>query len=419
MQNILVKSQDGTFKVLKNGVLEDVVTSGNASPQSNSSVQNVQNNSISSTGTILTDTGSRNNEDEEIDTYNEPALQQRGLEVKKLIREMANKVLLDSGVTISDTKKNEACINLLVIGLKGIRNMVDMKKILTDTKQGFSFLEEEALKILHSLKKYQLELSDKQLLVERVFSNGGNHNEESSVIVGKKNNERDTTMNGLKKVRETYMAADYNATSSIKNLSKSIDKSVKTSEIKSVEKMNLSSKKDVKTWQTSEKSDARVGHNVVHLAPPANPVLIKTKSDGLSMVDVVNPDQARAGYGGSADRPNMVDARVSRLIGPIEELQYMTTIDFRRLAEDVLQRGDKILEKIRLLEERSYIDKIKGMQAWQSSDVYSLYVELAHESLTQGKPLENIIDERKRQHKEYLSKDEFFEILNLNQKLSL
>jgi hypothetical protein len=119
--------------------------------------------------------------------------------------------------------------------------------------------------------------------------------------------------------------------------------------------------------------------------------------------------------GGQSKKPKLADVQYStNAVGPIEELELMTLIDFRRLAstpEDIIA---KVSEKIMLLEEDSYAQRIEGVSAWQKNEVNKFYRLLGQESLKQGKGVESIIDDRLAKGKPTLSFDEFNAIMKLN-----
>ncbi len=120
----------------------------------------------------------------------------------------------------------------------------------------------------------------------------------------------------------------------------------------------------------------------------------------------------------SRNRPNLDDLKFQkRLVGPIEELERMTLIDFRRLADNSEKAAGKIREKINLLEKQSYQKRLAGVEAWHKSEVNKFYRLLGQESLSQNKSVEEIIAERRRAGKPTLSLEEFQAVMALNKSL--
>lgn len=117
-------------------------------------------------------------------------------------------------------------------------------------------------------------------------------------------------------------------------------------------------------------------------------------------------------------KPKLDDIRFTKkLIGPIEELAYMTLIDFRRLAENPTLATKKIKDKIDLLEKESFAKKIEGIDAWHKCEVNKFYRLLGQKSMTDGVSIENIINERLQTGKPTLSVDEFNVVMELNRQL--
>ena len=105
-----------------------------------------------------------------------------------------------------------------------------------------------------------------------------------------------------------------------------------------------------------------------------------------------------------------------KLIGPVEELR-MALVDWRRMAPTVKDRATRIAEKLRLLEEESYGERVKGVSAWYGGDIVRLYQDIGRESLVSGKPVVTILQERQIAGKPSLSEEEFLSLVELNEKI--
>jgi len=108
---------------------------------------------------------------------------------------------------------------------------------------------------------------------------------------------------------------------------------------------------------------------------------------------------------------------VPRIMNPIDELRHMSLANFRRLAPSPNEIAEKIKEKINLLEEEQYSKRIEGTKAWRRSPINRLYLQIGQQSISQGKPVDAIIEERKKASQDYLSNDEFKAIMDLNKSL--
>ncbi len=124
----------------------------------------------------------------------------------------------------------------------------------------------------------------------------------------------------------------------------------------------------------------------------------------------------RPGEGGYKKRIEDVKY-MPKIMGPIDELRYLDPVGFRRLAQQPDEITAKIKEKINLLEEEEYSKRIAGIQAWRRSPVNRLYLQIGRDSISQGKPISVIIEERKNAGKDYLSSAEFEAIMDLNKSL--
>lgn len=106
-----------------------------------------------------------------------------------------------------------------------------------------------------------------------------------------------------------------------------------------------------------------------------------------------------------------------KVMGPIDELKYMGLISFRRLDKDSNSIVEKIKGKINLLEEEEYAKRFKGIKAWRASPVNQLYLEMGQASISENKPIDIIIKERKAEGKECLESKEFEAVTDLNRDL--
>lgn len=108
---------------------------------------------------------------------------------------------------------------------------------------------------------------------------------------------------------------------------------------------------------------------------------------------------------------------VPKVMGPIDEIKYMDLISWHRLGGDPFKNAEKIKNKLELLEEESYGKKLEGVKAWRLSPIFKLYLEIGSLSISENKPIDVIIEERKMAGKEYLTADEFKAIMDLNKTL--
>ncbi|MEA2064717.1 MAG: hypothetical protein U9O66_00250, partial [Patescibacteria group bacterium] len=106
-----------------------------------------------------------------------------------------------------------------------------------------------------------------------------------------------------------------------------------------------------------------------------------------------------------------------KLVGPIEELENLTIEDFRNWSSDPMKAIEKIKEKIDIAGEKFLEKRVLGIKAWKRSEINMLYLEILNDGLIKHKRIEEIIEEKKKERKAVLSKDEFEAIMELNKRL--
>lgn len=117
-------------------------------------------------------------------------------------------------------------------------------------------------------------------------------------------------------------------------------------------------------------------------------------------------------------KPRVSDVRpMERVRGPIEELKYMSLAELHRIGTNALDNISRIKDKIDALEEESFSKKVEGIKAWRQSPLYNLYLEIGRQSMEQGKSISQVIMERQQLDQETLTVQEFEKISDLNQEL--
>ena len=91
-------------------------------------------------------------------------------------------------------------------------------------------------------------------------------------------------------------------------------------------------------------------------------------------------------------RPTMQDVVASRpaVLDPIEEIMYMTLVDFRRLAPDAAVAAKKLSQKFINLKEESILSFLRARDGWRRSPLYLDYVDVLSISLKNGVPVKNL-----------------------------
>lgn len=119
------------------------------------------------------------------------------------------------------------------------------------------------------------------------------------------------------------------------------------------------------------------------------------------------------------DRPFLEDVRrPARPMDIADELGALTLREFRTLGSSA-DAAQKVLQKITLLTDESFLKRSEGIASWRNSEVCQLYLEIGKESMTSGKTVEQAIADREQQGKQTLSLQEFITVADLNQQMRL
>lgn len=149
---------------------------------------------------------------------------------------------------------------------------------------------------------------------------------------------------------------------------------------------------------------------ISHPAAPLRPVVVPPSPS--------HPAANRPAPSPVASRPQMHDIKpVPKVMGPIEELQFLDLINFRRLGKTPAETTAKIFTKIKLLEKEGYDKMVAGVRAWRQSPVSRLYLRLGQEAIAKGIFLKDAVAARSAAGQEYLSLEEIEAIVSLNSKL--
>lgn len=106
-----------------------------------------------------------------------------------------------------------------------------------------------------------------------------------------------------------------------------------------------------------------------------------------------------------------------RLAGPVEELGRMDVSSFRRLSSDPKEAVMKIEDKLDLVAETAYEERIRGVRAWRLSPLSKLYLEMTRESLKKCVSMAEIATMRRNAGEETLSPAEITAIASLNNRI--
>jgi fructose-specific component phosphotransferase system IIB-like protein len=156
------------------------------------------------------------------------------------------------------------------------------------------------------------------------------------------------------------------------------------------------------------------------LAPKSAPISIPVKPvvKKIEPIAAPRPVQARQNLDLNPKRPVMHDIKpMPKVMGPIEELQFLDVVNFRRLGTTPSESVIKIYNKIKQLEKEGYEKMIAGIKAWRQSPVNRLYVKIGQEAIAKGLTIKDAALEYQKNNPEYLKIEEIEAIVSLNGKL--
>lgn len=117
-------------------------------------------------------------------------------------------------------------------------------------------------------------------------------------------------------------------------------------------------------------------------------------------------------------KPKIQDIKpMPKVMGPIEELQFLDLVNFRRLGVTPAETTAKIFSKIKLLERDGYDRMIAGVKAWRQSPVNRLYLRLGQEAIAKGMTLKDLLAAKQKESQEHLKMEEIEALVSLNSKL--
>jgi len=127
---------------------------------------------------------------------------------------------------------------------------------------------------------------------------------------------------------------------------------------------------------------------------------------------------ARPIFAPSISKQVMHDIKpMPKVMGPLEELQFLDLLNFRRLGKTPTEITEKIFSKIKLLEADGYDKMVAGVRAWRQSPVNRLYLKMVQEAMGKGQTIRDFALTAQQDNKNYLTMEEIEAILAMNSQL--
>lgn len=107
----------------------------------------------------------------------------------------------------------------------------------------------------------------------------------------------------------------------------------------------------------------------------------------------------------------------TRMMGVEEELGSMTWNSFRLLSKDPMQAGNKVMQKLDALKTESFDRWTRGLAAWRQSPLSQSYLRLVAESFAAGKPVAELVEEKRLTDMSLPTAEELGAVISLNSRL--
>jgi hypothetical protein len=164
-------------------------------------------------------------------------------------------------------------------------------------------------------------------------------------------------------------------------------------------------------------------HPIVPPIVPARPIVAPTPRVAKSIPNIQTSPlrpiaSSRPVAVSSSSKTIMHDVKpIPKVMGPIEELQFLDLLNFRRLGKTPAEITAKIFSKIKLLEAEGYDKMVAGVHAWRQSPVNRLYLKMGQEAMNKGITIKDFAAASEKDNKNYLKLEEIEAILVMNSKL--
>lgn len=339
-------------------------------------------------------------------------------------QKIAAEIAKSSASFVADPMLQKRLVAIIVTFLKGIRDIVETREILTRSKDiggaGFSLEQAEALLLVLEKKSREGAPALGKFVEDIPFVNVSLKKSEHTHDILSEFPKYTVGARREEKVQEVKMPISVEAPRP--GMSVSAPPPAGVSRDESFKKPDSAKEDILKLIQelpeyaiVKKASEARANAPVQEKAQPAQADKF-LQERGKARVEPEIPEKKAESV--TLPEPVLYKPRIPpKLLGPVEELEELDTIEFRRLDKDPKAACRKIEEKIKTLGKDSFLEMTRGISAWRRSFISKLYLELGRESIVKKIPIEKIVVQRKLENKLSLSIEEFEAIMDLNEKI--
>lgn len=112
-----------------------------------------------------------------------------------------------------------------------------------------------------------------------------------------------------------------------------------------------------------------------------------------------------------------ITAGTGKLSSMADELRSMDIEAYRRLSRDPQQAAEKVMQKLESLKREGFERWTEGVEAWRSSTLQQQYLRLVTESFSSGKPVAELVEEKRKTDPRLPSAEELGSIIALNSRI--
>ncbi|MCC6563578.1 hypothetical protein IT087_01665 [Candidatus Uhrbacteria bacterium] len=126
--------------------------------------------------------------------------------------------------------------------------------------------------------------------------------------------------------------------------------------------------------------------------------------------------------GAAPQQPATMDGIMAagmKLSSLADELRNMDIEAYRRLSRDPQQAAEKVLQKLETLKRESFERWTEGVEAWRQSTLQQQYLRLVTESFSSGRPVSELVEEKRKTDPRLPTAEELGSIIALNAKIQL
>lgn len=178
----------------------------------------------------------------------------------------------------------------------------------------------------------------------------------------------------------------------------------------------------VQEEQKKKVGERKVRESAEHAAWYRDKVLGAKGEEALRQIIVGTNKEPQATAAIASRKPQNVGldgitAGSGKLSSLADELRSMDIEAYRRLSRDPQQAAEKVMQKLESLKREGFERWTEGVEAWRSSTLQQQYLKLVTESFSSGRPVAELVEEKRKADPRLPSAEELGSIIALNARI--